>query len=163
MKQNNNNNGDRYGNLLNNYMKSIEKKEYSHMLEHEAGKHREEGKDRYGDLLKNAKKNNKIYDDILNMDKANRMRQQREAEEEYMFRIRQQERIEKAERELQERIDRNTAAVNNMLAKKKAEEDALKQKNKEEAEKAEFYKRVENLIEISPRLAEVYIKTQKRF
>ena len=70
MKQNNNNNGDRYGNLLNNYMKSIEKKEYSHMLEHEAGKHREEGKDRYGDLLKNAKKNNKIYDDILNMDKA---------------------------------------------------------------------------------------------
>ena len=133
------------------------------MLEHEAGKHREEGKDRYGDLLKNAKQNNKIYDDILNMDKANRMRQQKEAEKEYMYIIKQQERIEKAEREQQECIDRNTAAVNNMLAKKKAEEDALKQKNKEEAEKAEFYKAVENLIEVSPRLAEVYIKTQNKF
>ena len=159
-----NNNENRYGNLLDKYMDGgNEKKSYSPMLDREISKRKEEGKGRYGDLLKNAKPNDKIYEDILNVDNSCRMRRQNEAEQERQIQARRQERIEREQRELQERIDKNNAFVNNMLEKKEAERKAAEQKKKEEAEKADFYKRVERLANIAPHMAEVFIKAQTRF
>ena len=140
-----------------------EKKSYSPMLNKEISKHKEEGKGRYGDLLKNAVPNNTIYDDIMNVHNASMRRRQNEEEEAYQNQLRRQARIEREQRELQERIDRNDAFVNNMLEKKREEQAAIEQKKKEEAEKVEFYKRVERLANIDPHMAEVYIKAQNRF
>lgn len=160
----NNNYKNRYGNLLDKYMDGgNEKKSYSPMLNREISKHKEEGKDRYGDLLKNAKPNDKIYDDILNVHNASMRRRQNEEEEVRQNQLRRQARIEREQRELQERIDRNDAVINNMLEKKRAEQEAVEKKKKEEAEKADFYKRVERLANIDPHMAEVYIKAQNRF
>ena len=50
-----------------------------------------------------------------------------------------------------------------MLEKKRAEQEAVEKKKKEEAEKADFYKSVERLANIDPHMAEVYIKAQNRF
>lgn len=160
----NNNNENRYGHLLDQYMNGgNEKKSYSPMLNREISKHKEEGKGRYGDLLKNAKPNNTIYDDITNVHNASMRRRQNEEEEERQNQLRRQARIEKEQRKLQERIDRNDAFVNNMLEKKRKEQEAVEKKKKEEAEKADFYKRVERLANIDPHMAEVYIKAQSKF
>ena len=43
-----------------------------------------------------------------------------------------------------------------MLKKKKAEQDAIKMKKKEEAEKAEIYRHIERLMETSPAAAQAY-------
>ena len=162
--QNNNNNENRYGNLLDKYMDGgNEKKSYSPMLSREISKHKEEGKGRYGDLLKNAKPNNTIYDDIMNVQNASMRHRQNEEEEERQNQLRRQARIEREQRELQEHKDKNDAVINNMLEKKRAEQDAIEKKKKEEAEKADFYKRVESLMNIDPHMAEVYIKAQNRF
>lgn len=159
-----NNNDNRYGNLLDKYMDGDnEKKSYSPMLNREISKRKEEGKGRYGDLLKNAKPNNTIYDDIMNVHNAFMRHRQNEEEEAYQNQLRRQERIEREQRELQEHKDRNDTLINNMLEKKRAEQAAVEKKKKEEAEKADFYKRVERLANIDPHMAEVYIKAQSKF
>lgn len=160
----NNNDKNRYGNLLDKYMDGgNEKKSYSPMLNREISKHKDEGENRYGDLLKNAKPNDKIHDDILNVHNASMIRRQNEEERERQLQIARQERIEREQRELQEHKDRNAAVINNMLEKKKAEQAAVEKKKKEDAEKADFYKTVEKLMNIDPHLAEAYIKTQNKF
>lgn len=159
----NNNNENRYGNLLDKYMNGGEKKSYSPMLNKEINKRKEEGESRYGDLLKNAKPNNKIYDDILNVHNSSMKCRQNEEEQERQDQLRRQERIDREQRELQERIDRNNAFVNDMLEKKRAEQAAVEKKKREEAEKADFYKRVERLANIDPHMAEVFIKAQTKF
>lgn len=73
--------------------------------------------------------------------------------------MRRQERIEREKREQQERRDKHEAYINNFLDKKEAERKAVERKKQEEAEKADFYKRVERLANIDPHLAEVYIQT----
>ena len=136
---------NRYGNLLDKYMDGS-KKYTSPILSKEAQKYnKSEEEKRYGDLLKNAKPNDKLYDDIINASNAGlRLRQQR-AEEERQANLRMQERREKHE-----------ATINNMLAKKKAEQDAIAKKKKEEAEQAEIYKHIERLMETSPEAAKAY-------
>ena len=146
---------NRYGNLLDKYMDGG-KKYTSPLLSKEEQKYKEVGENRYGDLLKNAKPNDKLYDDIINASNAGlRLRQQR-AEEERQANLRMQERREREERELQERRAKHDATINSMLAKKKAEQDAIAQKKKEEAEKAEIYKHIERLMETSPEAAKAY-------
>ena len=158
-----NNNENRYGNLLDKYMDGGEKKSYSPILNKEISKHKDEGEKRYGDLLKNAKANNKIYDDILNVDNVSRIHRQNEEAEEQQIQERRQERIEREQRELQERRDRNNAIINNMLEKKRAEQEAVERKKKEETNKENFYKTVESLANIDPHMAEVFIKAQTRY
>ena len=163
-----NNNENRYGNLLDEYMDGgNKKKSYSPMLNKEISKHKDEGKDKYGDLLKNAVPNYKIYDDMLNVDNVFKRRRQNEEEAKRQNQARRQERIEREQRELQEHIDRNNALINDMLEKKRAEQEAARQKaekkKKEEAEKANFYKNVERLSNIDPHMAEVYIKARAKF
>lgn len=147
---------NRYGNLLDKYMDGS-KKYTSPILSKEAQKYnKSEEEKRYGDLLKNAKPNDKLYDDIINASNAGlRLRQQR-AEEERQANLRMQERREREERELQERREKHEATINNMLAKKKAEQDAIAKKKKEEAEQAEIYKHIERLMETSPEAAKAY-------
>lgn len=148
-------NENKYGNLLDKYIDGG--KQYtSPLLSKEEQRYKEEGESRYGDLLKNAKPDDKLYNDIINASNAGlRLRQQR-AEEERQANLRAQERREREERELQERRDKHDATINNMLAKKKAEQDAIEQKKKEEAEKAEIYKHIERLMETSPAAAQAY-------
>lgn len=146
---------NRYGNLLDKYMDGS-KKYTSPLLSKEEQKYKAEGESRYGDLLKNAKENDKLYEDIINASNAGlRLRQER-AEEERQANLRRQERIEREERELQERREKHEATINNMLAKKKAEQDAIAKKKNEEAEKAEIYKHIERLMETSPAAAQAY-------
>lgn len=75
-------NENKYGNLLDKYMDGG-KKYTSPLLTQEAQKYnKSEEEKRYGDLLKNAKPNDKLYEDIINASNAGlRLRQQREEEE----------------------------------------------------------------------------------
>ena len=149
-------NENKYGNLLDKYMDGG-KNYTSPLLTQEAQKYnKSEEEKRYGDLLKNAKPNDKLYEDIINASNAGlRLRQQRE-EEERQANLRMQQRIEREEREMQERREKHDATINNMLAKKKAEQDAIAKKKKEEEEKAEIYRHIERLMETSPEAAKAY-------
>lgn len=149
-------NENKYGHLLDKYMDGG-KKYTSPILSQEAQKYnKSEEEKRYGDLLKNAKPNDKLYDDILKVsDMGLRLKQQR-AEEERLANLRMKERQEREERDLQERRAKHDATINNMLAKKKAEQDAIEKKKKEEAEKAEIYRHIERLMETSPEAAKAY-------
>lgn len=146
---------NKYGHLLDKYIDGG-KKYTSPLLSREEEKYKSEGESRYGDLLKNAKPNDKLYNDIINASNAGlRLRQQRE-EEERQANLRMKQRREREERELQERREKHDATINNMLAKKKAEQDAIVQKKKEESEKAEIYRHIERLMETSPEAAKAY-------
>ena len=147
------NNNDKYGGLLNKYMDDANL-DYATKMTRE-----KESKDKYGGLLEKAKPDDTILNDILNVSNTCRnIRQQREDEYERSNQIRQ-ERIEREQAELQERQDKHTAYINDFLKKKEAEQEAIARKKKEEAEKADFYKRVERLANIDPHMAEVYIQT----
>ena len=63
---------------------------------------------------------------------------------------------ERKEQELQAHIDKNTAFVDDYLAKKEAEQKAIEDKKKKEAEQAEIYKHIEKLMETSPEAAKAY-------
>lgn len=154
---------NRYGHLLDKYMDGGKNKSYSPLLSSEEKKYKAEGENRYGDLLKNAKPNLKLYEDMMKVEEAGREINQKRAEEEYLAGLRRQERIEREQRKLQERRDRNNATINKMLENKKAKQEAVEQKKKEEKERQEFYDRVQRLMEISPNAAEAYIKAQTRF
>lgn len=117
-----------------------------------------EEKDRYGGLLDNAKPDNKIFDDMLNVSNACRSIQQKWADEYEQENLRRQERIEHERREEQARRDRHEAYINNYLDKKEAERKAVEKKKQEEAEKADRYKRIERLANIDPHMAEVYVQ-----
>lgn len=149
-------NENKYGNLLDKYLDGG-KKYTSPILSKEAQKYnKSEEEKRYGDLLKNAKPNDKLYDDIINASNAGlRLRQQRE-EEERQANLRMKERQEREERELQERREKHDATINSMLERKKAEQEAIEKKKKEEAEKAEIYRHIERLMETSPAAAQAY-------
>ena len=131
-------NENKYGNLLDKYLDGG-KKYTSPILSKEAQKYsKSEEEKRYGDLLKNAKPNDKLYDDIINASNAClRLRQQRE-EEERQANLRMKERHEREERELQERRAKHDETINNMLAKKKAEQQKLLAQQKAEQEKTKF-------------------------
>jgi len=147
---------NRYGNLLDKYIDGG-KNYTSPILNKEAQKYnKSEEEKRYGGLLKNAKPDYKLYDDIVNASNAGLRLKQQRAEEERQANLRMQERIEREQRELQERKDKHDATINNMLAKKKAEQEAVEKRKKEEAEKAEIYKHIERLMETSPKAAEAY-------
>lgn len=144
---------NKYGHLLDKYMDDKH-------VDYGTKQEREQiAQDRYGGLLEHAKPNNKLYDDILNVDRiCQGIRQQREDEYE-RANIRRQERIEREKREHEEHVAMNDAFVNDFLERKEAERKAVEQKKKEEAERAGFYKKVERLANIDPPMAEVYIQT----
>ncbi|MCM1048707.1 MAG: hypothetical protein NC433_09790 [Clostridiales bacterium] len=143
---------NKYGHLLDKYMDN-------NHVDYGTKQEREQTvQDRYGGLLEHAKPNNKLYDDILNVERTCKsIRQQREDEYE-RANIRRQERIECEKQEHENRVARNDAFVNDFLEKKEAERKVIKQKKKEEAEKADFYKNIERLANIDPHMAEVYIQ-----
>ena len=146
---------NRYGNLLDKYMDGS-KKYTSPLLSKEEQKYKAEGESRYGDLLKNAKENDKLYEDIINASNVGlRLRQER-AEEERQANLRRQERIEREKQALQARRDKNTAFVEDYLAKKEAAQKAIEEKKKKEAEQAGIYKHIEKLMQTSPKAAEAY-------
>ena len=149
-------NENKYGHLLDKYLDGG-KNYTSSILSKEAEKYnKSEEEKRYGDLLKNAKPDYKLYDDIVNASNAGLRLQQQRAEEERQANLRMQERREREERELQERREKHDATINAMLAKKKSEQDAIEQKKKKEAEQAEIYKHIERLMETSPAAAQAY-------
>lgn len=147
---------NKYGNLLDKYIDGG-KSYTSPLLNKEVQKYnKSEEEKRYGDLLKNAKPDYKLYDDIVNASNAGLRLKQQRAEEERQANLRMQERIEREQRELQERREKHDATINNMLAKKKTEQEAIEKRKKEEAEKAEIYKHIERLMETSSKAAEAY-------
>ena len=141
-------NKDKYGGLLDKYM---DDKHVDYRIKMECEK---EAKNKYGSLLEKAKPNDTILNDILNVSNACRNIQQKKANEYEQTNIRRQERIEREQREEQERRDRQDAFINDYLKKKETEQKAIAQKKKEEAEKADFYKRIERLANIDPHMAE---------
>ena len=134
---------NKYGNLLDKYIG--------------AGNNKTEEQQRYGDLLKNAKPDETLYNDIVNVSNANLKLRQQRAEEDQLANLRMKERIERKERELEARRAKNDATINSMLDRKKAEQDSIIRKKKEEAERAEIYKRIEKLMETAPDAAQAYI------
>lgn len=92
-------NENKYGHLLDKYMDGGKK--YTHpLLEKEAKAKKEEGQNKYGDLLDNAKPNYKLYDDMLAVDKVNNQLRQKREEENRQANIRRQERIEREKADL---------------------------------------------------------------
>ena len=140
-------NKDKYGGLLDKYM---DDKHVDYRIKMECEKEEK------------AKPNDTILNDILNVSNACRNIQQKKANEYEQTNIRRQERIEREQREEQERRDRQDAFINDYLKKKETEQKAIAQKKKEEAEKADFYKRIERLANIDPHMAEVYIKASHK-
>lgn len=144
---NNNSKENKYGHLLDDYMD--DSKKYTHpLLEKEEKSKKEEGKNKYGDLLDNAKPGYSIYDQMVRVEEVGRKRRQEEAEKERKLQIKREERIEREKQEQQRHKDMNDKYVNAYLDKKKAEQEAIEKKKKEEAEKADFYMRVERLMNI---------------
>ena len=118
---------------------------------------------RYGHLLDNFEPKDPVYDQIMKVYETGRKRRQAEAEKEKKLQIKREERIEREKQEQQRHKDMNDKYVNAYLDKKKAEQEAVEKKKKEEAEKADFYMRVERLMNIDPHIAETYIKAQNKF
>lgn len=147
---------NKYGNLLDKYIDGDKKYTNLYLSKEKQKYTKEEEEKRYGDLLKNAKPNNKLYDDILKVGDMSRRINQQRAEEERQSNLRIQERRKREERELQERREKHDAAINSMLERKKAEQEAIEKKKKEENEKAEIYKHIERLMETSPAAAQTY-------
>ncbi len=149
----NNDKQNKYGHLLDKYMDDAH-------VDFRVKQEREQAeKDKYGGLLDKEKPDDTILNDILNVSNACQNIRQQRADEYERNNQRRQERIERERAELQERQDKHTAYINDFLKKKEAEQKVIAWKKKEEAEKADFYQRVERLANIDPHMAEVYIKT----
>lgn len=155
---------NKYGHLLDKYMDGGEKKDYSGMLQKEEKKYKGAENDRYGNLLENAKSDNTLYDDILNVSDTCRAARQQKAEEDRQIQERMQERIEREKREMDEHIERNNAFVNSYLEKKQLEQEAMvkdrEEKRKEEAEQQELYNSIDRLMNISPKLADAFVEAR---
>ena len=93
---------------------------------------------------------------MLDCEKATSEYRRNKAEEERQEQERIQKNRERKEQELQARKDKNTAFVEDYLAKKEAEQKAIEEKKKKEAEQAEIYKHIEKLMQTSPKAAEAY-------
>lgn len=120
---------NKYGHLLDKYMDGGKK--YTHsLLEKEVQEKKEECENRYGNLLDYAKPNNKLYDDMLAVDKACKEFNQKREEENEQINIRRQERIEREKQEEQRHRDLNDKYVNAYLDKKKAEQEAIKKRKR---------------------------------
>ncbi|MCF2642218.1 hypothetical protein I6E50_07345 [Roseburia hominis] len=152
----------RYGNLLDKYT-GKESNNSNRILNDFTRSKKEEGKGKYGTLLDNVDKLPTIYDKILDVENATRRMNQEEAEKQAKHEREIKLKRERQEQELQAHIDKNNAFVEDYLAKKEAEQKAIEKKKKEEAEKADFYMRVERLMNIDPHIAETYIKAQNKF
>lgn len=154
---------NKYGHLLDKYMDGGNKKDYSGILQKEEKKYKGTENDRYGNLLENAKSDNTLYDDILNVSDTCRAARQQKAEEDRQIQERMQERIEREKREMDEHIERNNAFVNSYLEKKQLEQEAMvkdrEEKRKKEEEQRNLQVSVERLSSIDPKLADTYINT----
>ena len=154
-----NNNNNKYGHLLDRYMDS-NNVDYKTKQERE-----EEIKNKYGNLLDNAKPDYSALERMVKIENSNIERRKREAEEEERANQRRQERIEREKREQQERIDRNNAFVESMLAKKEAEREAARKAAEEKRLKAEreqnFFNGIQKLIDFKDETAAMIARTNK--
>lgn len=146
---------NRYGNLLDKYTGN-ESNNSNRILNDFTRSKKEEGKDKYGTLLDNVGELRTIYDSILDCEKATSKYRRNKAEEERQEQERIKKNRERKEQELQARKDKNTAFVEDYLAKKEAEQKAIEEKKKKETEQAEIYKNIERLMETSPAAAHAY-------
>ena len=146
---------NKYGNLLNKYMEK-ESNNSNKILNDFTRSKKEEGKGKYGTLLDNVDKLPTIYDKILDVENATRRMNQEEAEKQAKHEQEIKAKHEREKQELQARRDKNTAFVDDYLAKKEAEQKAIEEKKKKEAEQAEIYKHIEKLMKTSPKAAEAY-------
>lgn len=137
-----------YGDLL---LRNVEKIEE---------RHKRESENRYGNLgnlLKTVKSpEEKLYEDMSRLEDTRARRMKQEAAEKRQADLKRQQRIEKELLEEQEFENRINTVVNNMIAKNKAEQEAIKKLKKEEAEKEDIYKTIERFK--NPESAERYIK-----
>ncbi len=115
---------NKYGHLLDKYMDDAR-------VDCRTKQEREQAaRDKYGNLLDQAKPNNKIYDDILNVDRMCKEIVQKRADEYEQKNRERQERIERERTDHQNRLERNNAFVNDFLKKKEAEQKVAEQKKK---------------------------------
>lgn len=146
---------NRYENLLDKYT-GKESNNSNKILNDFTRSKKEEGKGKYGTLLDNVDKLPTIYDKILDVENATRRMNQEEAEKQAKHEQEIKAKHEREKKELQARRDKNTAFVEDYLAKKEAEQKAIEEKKKKEAEQAEIYKHIEKLMQTSPEAAKAY-------
>ena len=148
-------NENKYGNLLDKYLDDNNNNSNRIMDDFKRRK-KDEGNGRYGTLFDNVGELRTIYDSMLDCEKATSEYRRNKAEEERQEQERIQKNRERKEQELQAHRDKNTAFVEDYLAKKEAEQKAIEEKKKKEAEQAEIYKHIEKLMQTSPKAAEAY-------
>ena len=148
-------NENKYGNLLDKYTGNGSNNS-NKIVDDFKNRKKEEGKGRYGTLLDNVDKFPTPYDKMLDVENAMREMKRKEAEEQARHEQEIKAKREREKRELQARKDRNDAFVNDYLAKKEAEQKAIEEKKKKEAEQAEIYRNIEKMMETCPEAAKAY-------
>lgn len=146
---------NKYGHLLDKYIEN-EGKNRSRIIDDFTRSKKKEGKGKYGNLLDDVDRFPTIYDKMLDVENATRRMKMKEAEKQAKHECEIKAKREREERELQARREQNTAFVEEYLAEKKAKQEAIEKKKKEEAEKAEIYKNIEKLMQTSPEAAKAY-------
>lgn len=146
---------NKYGNLLDKYMEK-ESNNSNKIVDDFKNRKKEEGNGRYGNLLDNVDKFPTPYDKMLDVENAMWRMKRKEAEEQARHEQEVKEKREREKQELEARRNHNDAFVNDYLAKKEAEQKAIEEKKKKEAEQAEIYKHIEKLMQTSPKAAEAY-------
>ncbi len=154
MKNQSNERGSKYGNLLDGFMDSGNTKDYN-------GTFVKESENRYGNLMRDVSQNNKYLDTMETMVNSMDDLKRKRAEENCQFDEKIRKRIERKKQEHEERADKNNAFINDFLQKKeneqKMEEIKAQERERREAKEQKVYSDIDKLINIDPKLADAYV------
>lgn len=134
----------------------MSEKKYGNLLDRERQRGADEGKNRYGDLLKNVNPH-KCLDAIVSVEQSRNRRRLEEAEEDRRSRAERQRRIEDEERERDERVSRNNAFVGGFLEKKRNEQERKDREREKQAEEKKLLDSIGRLMDAAPNAADAYV------
>ena len=144
-----------YGHLLDKYLDS------NHVDWETRQDREEEAKRRYGHLIGFAKPDNSTLELMAKMEDDRIERRKQMEEERKLDALRRQEQIEAEKRKEDEHNAKVRDFAESVMARKAAKVKAAEMAKEEMERQQEIYDRIDDLMKISTRSAEVYIKAMK--
>jgi len=144
-----------YGHLLDKYLDS------NHVDWETRQEREEEAKRRYGHLIGFAKPDNSTLELMAKMEDDRIERRKQMEEERKLDALRRQEQIEAEKRKEDEHNAKVRDFAESVMARKAAKVKAAEMAKEEMERQQEIYDRIDDLMKISTRSAEVYIKAMK--
>ena len=144
-----------YGHLLDKYLDS------NHVDWETRQEREEEAKRRYGHLIGFAKPDNSTLELMAKMEDDRIERRKQMEEERKLDALRRQEQIEAEKRKEDEHNAKVRDFAESVMARKAAKVKAAEMAKEEIERQQEIYDRIDDLMKISTRSAEVYIKAMK--